>query len=106
MLTHQKERISLFFKGNVEELTREPALRALIIMPFKRLKNLFFGHAKFPKTHCFQTKYVSNIFRNAMVTQTFRVQCATNRNCSQKFHICLQLYIASSGSDELCDGWA
>ena len=92
--TLPEKRSRLFFRGNVEHVTRGPALRKLIIVSAERLKSLFV-YEKCTRTHWNRTLNVPIKFKIAFVIQTIRGECATRRTCFQKILFCLQRKVGS-----------
>ena len=102
MAKRQEKGVGLIFKGNIAHLAHERALRTLLIASAERLKSLF-AQAKFTRTFCFWTIHVPNGINSAIVTPTVTVVCATDRNCCQLLHLCLQPSIGSWSDGEMRD---
>ena len=100
----QEKQMRLFFKRNFAHLTRGRALRTLIVASTEKLK-IPFVPAKYFRTHCIRTKYVSNKFINAIVIKRIRGACATHRKCSHLVHTFLKRNNCSRTGAESRDGY-
>ena len=99
----QKKGFSLIFKRNIAHLAHRLTLRTLIIASAKWLKSLFV-QAKSIWTLCIWTINVPIENNCAIIVPTMKGECATQCNCSQLFHTCLQRNIGSYRDGEFHDG--
>ena len=53
--------------------------------------------AEYTRTLCIRTIHVPNKFNKAIVMPTKKVECATHRNWSQKFHTCFHCSPCNNG---------
>ena len=78
----------------IAHLAHRRALRILKIASAERFKSLFV-QAKITQTLCIWATQVAKENNSTIVIPTIKGECATQCNCSQKYHTCKQQKIDS-----------
>ena len=99
----REKRVCSFFKENIAHLKSGRALKRLIVA-FAEKYNSLFLQAKYIRAQCIRTIHVPKKFNNANVKPRNRSECATHRNFSQFFYLCLQHNIGTCQSAKFRNG--